>query len=200
MKGLWHMDRLQFELALQYLTHPSLVPTFHEEILETLVDHAKDDVTLPLAYYHTVQPVLSTSRALGRLFTAIARTSVTEAFYFARGQLEAAHRQMFEALISSVLHAPAGEAVAARSIELVKLPFTKDEELWFDEYLTNGEGHSLKRAKDTLLMRKVGANRFSQALALRDISTGSSSDLNWATLQNGIHEGLGRRAMMGGNE
>jgi hypothetical protein len=111
-------------MALQYLTHPSLIPTFPDDILEVLVRHAKNDLTLSLAYYHTVQPALTSTQALESLFSAIARTSVTEGFYFSRGQPEYAQRHMFEMLIALVLNNSPQTTIADRSVELVNLPLT----------------------------------------------------------------------------
>jgi len=170
MKGLWHIDRLQFEVALQYLTYPSLIPTFPDEILETLVQHAKhDDMTLPLAYYHTVQPTLTSSNATESLFTAIARASITEAFYFSRGQAENAQKHMFELLIFV------------------------EEESWFEDYLTTGDGRTLRKAKDTLLMRKIGTGRFTEAVLVEGTSSRAVGGLSWDMMQNAVQNGLGKR-------
>jgi len=138
-------------MALQYLTHPSLLPTFHEEILHTLIHYSNpDDFTLALAYYHTVQPTITNSLTLESLFAGIARTSVIEAFYFLRGQPDIARYKMFESLISIVLQTPASEKAAARGVELVNLPFNPEEEAWFEQFLTVGAGRGFRRAKDTM--------------------------------------------------
>lgn len=211
MKGLWHMDHLEFEVmsphpcetiiyllnlqtALQYLTYPSLIPTFPEEILEVLVHHAKlDDMTLPLAYYYTVQPALTSPIALENLFSAIARTSVTEAFYFSRGQADNSRRHMFQLLISAVLQDLASENVAERGVELVNLPLDREEEIWFRDYLTYGEGRNLRRASDTLMMRKIGAASFTEALSVQGISSKRIGGLSWGMMKDGIQDGLGSR-------
>ena len=41
---------------------------------------------MPLAYYHTVKPSLKTAEAVESLFSAICRTSVTEAFFTRLGE------------------------------------------------------------------------------------------------------------------
>jgi Nuclear pore complex assembly len=180
---------------LEYLTHSSLIPTFHEEVLETLVRHAKQaDMTLPLAYYHTMQPTLKSCRAVESLFLAIAQASVVEAFYFARGQADIPRRQMFETLIASVLSSPAGERTAKRATELVNLPFTQEEERWFEVYLTVGDGKGLKRANDTLMIWKIGTCRFKEALSV-SISGGKPvNTLSWEAIVSGLQEGLGSRS------
>lgn len=179
---------------MQYLTHPSLIPTFPDDILEVLVRHAKNnDLTLPLAYYHTVQPALTSTQALEGLFSAIARTSVTEAFYFCRGQQEYAQRHMFEMLISLVLNNSSKETVADRCVELVNLPFTAEEEEWFEEYLSNGEGTQIPKAADTLMIRKLGTGRFTESLAVEGMQGRRIGGLDWKILSAAVEDGLGPR-------
>lgn len=162
--------------------------------METLVNNAElDDMRLPLAYYHTVQPALVNTRALDLLFSAIARTSVTEAFFFLRGQSDPDQNRMFEALLRLVLHEPLGEKAAARGVELANLPFTKEEEKFFEHYLTNGGGSRVPRARDYVMMRRVGTGRFNEALAVDCGRSKAIGGLNWETLQEGLRDGLGPR-------
>ncbi|RDW73770.1 hypothetical protein BP5796_07212 [Coleophoma crateriformis] len=194
MKGLWHMDRFEFDVALQYLTHPSLIPTFADEILEALVRHAKHgDLRLPLAYYHTVQPALASSSAMESLFSSIARNSVTEAFYFTRSQPEYARRHMLQILIALVVNNSSQKTIASRSMELVNLPFSAEEEEWFEKYLVEGEGRLLKKGKDTLMMRKIGTGKFSEALSVEGASGRTHGGLGWHVIAGGIQDGLGPR-------
>ncbi|KAF8857095.1 hypothetical protein BDZ45DRAFT_675034 [Acephala macrosclerotiorum] len=193
MKGLWHLDRKEFELALQYLTHPSLIPTFADEILEVLVRYSSKDLSLALAYYHTVQPALTSRPAIECLFSAIGRTSVTEAFYFCRGQPEYAQRHMFEMLVALVLNNSTPDTIAARSVELVNLPFTKEEEEWFEDYLLRGDGRALKKGRDTLMMRKIGTGNFAESLSLKGTHNRSIGGLDWNMLSNAVEDGLGPR-------
>lgn len=179
---------------MQYLTHPSLRPEYQEDIFETLVRQCQnDDLTLALAYYHTVQPTIKSPRVVESLFSALARTSVVEAFYFSRVQADVTRRRMFEMLVTMAIHGPRGEKLAARGSELVNLPFTQEEESWFEQYLTQGEGSKLKGAKDTLLMRRIGTGKFTEALAL-DFGGGKmSGGLSWELMQDGLQDGLGPR-------
>ena len=178
--------------ALQYLTHPSLVPDFADEILEVLVRKNKDPA-LALAYYYTVQPTLKTAASIECLFTSIAKTSVTEAFFFARGQSTYAHRHMFELLVSNVLHNSSQVQIADRSTELVKLPLNAEEEEWFNDYLTRGDGARFKKAKDTVLMRKIGTGKF-VGLDMKGIQGKNIGGLDWNVLIAGIENGMGPRA------
>jgi hypothetical protein len=150
-------------------------------------------MSLPLAFYHTVQPTLKSRQAVESLFSAIAQTSVVEAFYFARGQADIPRRQMFEALISSVLSSPACDITANRAAELVSLPFTQEEEDWFEGYLTTGDGKGLKRANDTLMMWKISSGRFKDALSGSITGGNVTHNLSWETIMSGLHEGLGPR-------
>lgn len=180
-------------IALQYLTHPSLIPTFSDEILEVLVRHAKQDLTLALAYYHTVQPTLSNRIAIECLFSAMARTSVTEAFYFCRGQPEYTQRHMFQMLIAAVLNNSSPETIADRCVELVNLPFSMEEEGWFEDYLLRGDGRALKKGKDTLMMRKIGTGSFTESLSLKGIHNRPIAGLDWGSLSGAVEDGLGPR-------
>ncbi|KAH8661468.1 nuclear pore complex assembly-domain-containing protein [Tricladium varicosporioides] len=196
MKGLWHLDRQEFLDAVQYLTNPTLIPTFPDEILEILVRHAspQNDLTLPLSYYHTVLPSLSTQSSVEHLHSALCRTSVTEAFYFSRSQPEPTRLHMFEMLISLVLHNSPVDTIADRSVELVNLPFTEEEERWFEEYLLNGEGRGLKKARDTVMIRRIGTGRFEESLALRKgVSGRAVNGLDWSSLVGAVQDGLGPR-------
>ncbi|TVY75870.1 Protein ELYS [Lachnellula suecica] len=193
MKGIWHLDRREFQVALQYLTHPSLIPTFPDEILELLVRKANGDFSLALAYYHTVQPALTQSSAIQCLFRAIAASSVTEAFYFSRGQPEHTKRHLFEFLISLVINNSPKTTIADRSVELVNLPLTQEEEAWFQEYLLHGDGRGLSKSKDTLMMRKIGTGKFTESLSVK-VGNRTVGGLDWRSLSEAIKDGLGPRS------
>jgi hypothetical protein len=123
-----------------------------------LVRHAKDnDYSLPLAYYHTTQPVFKSSEALDLLFGALVRTSITESLFFSRKYPESTRRLLFEKLVSSVLEEQG--LGGARSKELVGLPLDGLEETWFQEYLTNGAGGRLKLAASTVETRQIMTGR-----------------------------------------
>ena len=190
MKGLWLLDSAQFDLALEYLTHPSLVPDFADDIIVALVRHsARDgaDYTLPLAYYHTVQPILRTSLAQELLFDALAASSVPEALAFARTQPEFVHQQLFRRLTLSALDPKRvggdEEEVARRAFELASLPVEADEERWLVETLNGPDAKRLRGAKDTLLMRRIARGE-----------VGSVSEKgNWAVVLEGFNTGSGGR-------
>ncbi|KAJ9158029.1 Protein ELYS [Coniochaeta hoffmannii] len=156
MHGLWHMDRNEFKFALEYLAHPSLPSEFPDEIVTILVRHAKDnDYSLPLAYYHTTQPVFKTSEALDLLFGALVSTSITEALFFSRKCPEHTRRLLFEKLVSTTLVQQEQSLGGVKTKELVGLPLDSFEEAWFQEYLTSGEGSKLKLAASTIETRQI---------------------------------------------
>ncbi len=171
MSGLWHMDRLHFGVALEYLAHPSLLPEFADNIVTVLVRYASGggDYSLALAYVAAVRPVLKTPEAVELLFEAMARTDVSEAFYYTRTQPDPVRQQLFERLILCALKPSAPSAsssasatattttssAASRATELVSLPFDADEEAWLRAFLTAGEGRKLKGSKDTMIVKKI---------------------------------------------
>lgn len=132
--------------------------------MSALVSQGHDN--LALSYYYTVQPILSTSSALELLFDAMVRTDVSEALLFSRTQPDYTREILFHRLIAVVLGENHGESNDGAS-ELAFLPFEADEEAWFEEYLTNGDGKGLKKAKDTLLVRKIAGDRFGEISHMR---------------------------------
>ena len=150
-------------------------------------------MSLALAYYHTVQPTLTSPTALESLFTAIGKTSTTEAFYFSRTLPEHSQRHMFEKLITLVLNNSPKDTIADRSVELVNLPMTQEEEAWFNEYLLHGEGRSIRKAKDTVMMRRIGTGKFTESLSLDGMNARPIAGLDWATLTGAVEDGLGPR-------
>ncbi|KAL1836922.1 hypothetical protein VTJ49DRAFT_4499 [Mycothermus thermophilus] len=182
MRGLWHMDRREFQLALEHLAHPSLPAEFADDVLAVLVRHASNnnnndtttnpnstsdqqqhqqkDYTLALAYYHTIRPVLRSPETLTLLFTALARTSVPEALRFIRTfSPEHARRALFERLISVAIEDEDPRAVESRARsrgkQLSSLPLTPDEDRWLAEYVSVGEGRKSQRARTLVQIRRL---------------------------------------------
>ncbi|MCJ1376050.1 hypothetical protein MMC20_007288 [Loxospora ochrophaea] len=188
--GIWYLDKLKLEKALEFLTDPSLTPTFPSEILYTLCRHAPpENPTLALTYYHTVSPPLTTTKVLDAFFAVYCRGSITEAFFFSRSQGEHIHRHLFEKLVSFV-HAEAGGTIrATRGVELIGLPFNEEEETWFEEYLVEGKGRSLYGAKDSVMMRKILTGRAREAVEFgKDLSGKVIDGVNWTSLMDGLQQ------------
>jgi hypothetical protein len=175
-----------YQKALEYVAHPSLIPDFADDIITALVRHAPDgDYSLALSYFNTVQPVLKTSHALELLFDAMARTNVTESLYYSRTHPENIRQLLFQLLISNVLDAPGSDEKSSRALELVGLPFDNLEEVWFEEFLTQGNGRNLKKSKDTLVMRKLVTGHYSDATRVKGLGG------HWGTVLENVKSGMG---------
>lgn len=162
--------------------------------MEVLIRQAKDeDFSMALAYYHTALPNITSLPAIDNLFLAIAKTSVVEAFYFSRAQTEYVHRHLLEALVASVLQASKGESKATKGAALVNLPFTDEEERWFEVFLLEGSGKDLSAARDTVMMRRIATGRFTEVLHSGRTSKKTGDGLSWNAMQDGIQHGLGSR-------
>ncbi|CAK7269623.1 hypothetical protein SEPCBS57363_003695 [Sporothrix epigloea] len=197
MSGLWHMDRLQFAVAIEYLAHPSLLPEFADNIIIALVRHAEHgDYSLALAYYAAVQPVLKTPEAIELLFEALSRTDVSEAFYYTRTRGGSARQQLFENLVASVIKEPSsgngvnsasggGMDISDRAAELIALPLDAQEEMWLRTFLMSGDGRKLKRAKDTIIMRKIVSGDVDLAEGTKSLSG------PWGVVLQGLRRSAG---------
>lgn len=250
MTGLWHLDRQQFDVtspsqslfprpllayttptkqdALEYLTHPSLIPEFADDVIAVLIRHRRAD--LALAYHATVQPVLKSPRSLELLFDAMASSgsgaSVSMAFFWARAHAPDAagpgtptRQVLLQRLVATVLGKPSGAAAAGgadvqqgqqqqgqhqgeerarAAAELVGLPFDADEERWFEDYLLRGEGRRLRRAKETVLLRRVVTLRYDGGQAAVDAAMAAGDKdakgnaARWGALAEGFRSaGMG---------
>ncbi|MCJ1416908.1 hypothetical protein MMC32_003247 [Xylographa parallela] len=189
--GIWYLDRLKLERALDYLTSPSLIPTFPDEILYTLCRHSpQNDSSLPLSYYYSVSPPLASTKVLLAFFERSCKASLTEAFYFSRRRGPLQHHQLFEQLITFVHANSAGSVRASRALELIHLPLDEEEEQWFEEFLNEGKGTTLYGAKDTLMMRKIAKGQVREAVDLGSKLSGRKIDgLNWDALREGLRKG-----------
>jgi hypothetical protein len=106
------------------------------------------------------------------------QTNVTEALLYSRTYPEHTRELLFRQLIAETLGNKSGQAD-----ELAFLPFDSTEEAWFDEYLSTGDGRNLKKAKDTLLVRKIASDRFEEIRSQRTSS-------QWGPVLEGIKSGI----------
>ncbi|ETN45331.1 uncharacterized protein HMPREF1541_09162 [Cyphellophora europaea CBS 101466] len=156
--GLWELDHCQFPRALDCLTDPTLIPpTFPDDVLMVLLRHPKATPSQAMAYYVTVQPPLQDETVLIAYFDLLVRTSVSEAYDFARQSSQ--HKRLFESLVTSIHEAEPGDARAAGAVQLIGMPFTEDEERWFEECLLQGSASKCNGAKDSILMRRLATGR-----------------------------------------
>ena len=174
--------------ALDYLADPTLIPTFPDEILHTLCQHTTgDDFTLPLAYFHTVAPCITSSKVFEEFFLTMCQSSVTEAFYFSRGLGNSRHHNLFEKLLKFVLANSTGAIRATRSVELMNLPLDEEEDGWLEEYLKEGNGRTLFGANDTLGMRAFVTGKSNAIMGHGRKMSGREIDgINWATLMDSV--------------
>ncbi|KAG5811069.1 hypothetical protein H9Q71_005114 [Fusarium xylarioides] len=187
MKGLWYLDRQEYSRALEYISHPSLIPDFADNIMTVLVKSAQDDdYSIALSYFYTVQPKLKTSAALELLFGAMAKTNISEALFYSRTRTSHTRELLFRQLIASVLDSPHDE-LSERASQLTFLPFDKSEEAWFEDYLLHGNGKTHKKAKDTLVMRKIACDQFSDVTKIRHGG-------QWSGILEGIKGGINGHA------
>jgi hypothetical protein len=172
------------ETAVDYLSQPSLGPDFSDDIITALVRHAPEgDYSLPIAYFTSVRPVIKTSAALELLFDAMTRTNVTEALLYSRTFPDNARELLFSRMISTVLQADKREDPANQASEVAFLPLDATEDRWLEEYLTTGEGRTLKKAKDMLLVRRIACDKFDELGRYK-------ASGQWAAVLEGIKSGI----------
>ncbi|CAI7614119.1 unnamed protein product [Penicillium bialowiezense] len=189
IEGLWHMDRLDFRRAVEFLAEPSLIPTFPDEILYalTLTQLPKHDNSLAIAYYLTAAPPLASSKVRAAFFEALARSNITEAFYFTRKYDEGHRQAFFEQLVEFVHKTVPGQTRSRRAMELVGLPLDDDEEQWFEDVLLQGNASTLPGAKDTVMMRRLATGRLEGNTPELESLGGKKIDgLNWDDLRSSI--------------
>jgi protein ELYS len=166
------------------------MPTFPDDILYVLATFPKQDDSLAIAYYITVSPPLTSPKVLQAYFAAVCRTGITEAFYFTRKQDRRLHRDLLEQLIVFVHSTKPGETRAKRAMDIINLPFSDEEEEWFEEYLLHGKAKHLQGAKDTVMMRRVAAGKLENLSSDLEALGGKRLDgLNWDDLKKNLRPG-----------
>ena len=72
---------------------------------------------------------------------------------------------------------------------MISLPFTRDEEAWFCELLTEGAGGSLSGGADTLIMREIVVQQKFRRSRIEDIESRRKIDgVDWTTLSDGMRQ------------
>ncbi|KAH1639568.1 hypothetical protein KXX39_003733 [Aspergillus fumigatus] len=186
IEGLWNLDRLELRRAIEYLTEPSIIPTFPDEILYvlTLSQLPKHDDNLAMAYYLTVTPPLASEKVQKAFFEILCRSSITEAFYFTRKRDESLRRAYLEQLIEFVLKTSPGQMRSQRAMELISLPLDNTEEEWFEEALLRGCAKTLHGAKDTAMMRRFATGKLDALSPELESLGGKKIDgLDWDALR-----------------
>lgn len=172
--------------AVEYLTEPSIIPTFPDEILYvlTLPRLPKHDDSLVMAYYLTVSPPLASEKVQRAFFKTLCRSSITEAFYFTRKNDDTLRRSYLTQLIEFVHTTDAGQLRSSRALELIGLPFDDQEEEWFEDALLHGSAKGLHGSKDTVMMRRLASGKLSGlAQELESLGGEKIDGLNWDVLR-----------------
>lgn len=211
IEGIWELDHLQFNNAVGHLTHPSIIPTFPDEILLTLLNRRHHKLSgmnetdiLPLAYYNCVKPPLATDAVRQPFIRYLAARNVTEAYSWIRARPEHEHKELLEALIEQTLDSQtwAGGDIKEtehlypkeeKAVELVGLPLSEQEDEWLERFLTEGKGRTLKGAEDTVLMRRIATGRLQSFASAKIMSGKAHAGMDWMRLQSGVRKGLGPR-------
>jgi len=206
IEGIWELDHLAWETAVENLTYPGLIPTFPDEILMALLgrgekmgvggaEGGKD--ALPAAYFECVRPPLGSDAVRDKFARYMAQRNVTETYYWIRTRPDPEHYGLLEILFEQTLaQAPAPTAAVypreVRAEELVGLPFTEEEEDWMEEFLTVGKGRTLRGAEDTVQLRRLAGGRFAD-FAKEGVKGKKVDGVNWETLRDGVRRGVGGR-------
>ncbi|EXJ94809.1 hypothetical protein A1O1_03207 [Capronia coronata CBS 617.96] len=157
--GLWELDHAQFSRALEFLTDPSLTPTFSDEILLALLRHPKCDSSLATAYYVAASPPLQNQETREAYFQLLLANNLVEAYYFSQKQDDLRHKSLFEQLIVSVHREKEGDDRAEHAALLVGLPLTTEEEIWFEHCLLQGAAAKYPGAKDSVMARRIATGK-----------------------------------------
>ena len=210
IEGLWALDRREFATAVGNLTHPSIIPTFPDEIMFTLlkgrehlnkvnVQKGEQDEVLPLAYFNCVRPPLEDQKVRNEFAKYLSRRNVTETYYWIHTRPEYEQKPLFEILIEQTLEKSVldqGEEVYTRedkAMELVSLPFSEDEEEFVEKYLTEGKGRGFRNAEDTVMIRRIAMGKLTKVADDQGIRGSKVDGVNWDSLKNGVKRGLGPR-------
>jgi hypothetical protein len=207
VEGLWFLDNLKYEEAVNSLTHPSIIPTFPDEIMLVLLHHAastpdpnspQQDI-LPLAYYNCANPPLAGSEVKTEFVKYMADRNVTETLHWIRSRPEYDRKQLLEVLVEETLDrrgfTPDNKFYTRedKAMEFVSLPLTDDEEKTVELFLTEGKGRTLRGAWDTVEMRRIATGRLGEAANDTSAKGKKHDQLDWEVLRNGIKSGLGPR-------
>lgn len=205
IEGIWELDHLQFETAVGNLTHPSIIPTFPDEILLALLNRYSNNRLgtdiLPLAYYNCAKPPLTSEAVKIQFVKYMTARNVTEAYYWIRARPEFEHKPLLEALVEQTLDSQNWNSYGGedayppeeKTMDLVNLPFDEEEEQWLEKFLTEGKGRTLHGAGDTVSMRRIATGNL-HGFAVEKVKQGRKHDgVNWEVLKDGVKRGLGPR-------
>ncbi|CBX98024.1 hypothetical protein LEMA_P094330.1 [Plenodomus lingam JN3] len=212
IEGLWALDRMDFAIAVGHLTHPSIIPTFPDDIMHTLlkgrdrlnsvgVQKRKEDEVLPLAYYNCVKPPLDDEKVRVDFAKYLAGRNVTETYWWIHTRPEYEHKALLEILVEQTLEKGAwssspvddGYSRSDKAVELVSLPLSDGEDEFIEKFLTEGKGRTFRGAEDTVMMRRIATGRLTQAVGENGLRGIRKDGVNWEILRDSMKNGLGPR-------
>lgn len=186
MSGLWELDHLHFQPALEHLTNPLVDSEFVDDVFDVLTTHPKSDKAWALAYYQSKSPSLQNENLLEAYYNLLLDSNIAEAFDFCRAR-SAQRRILFEALIRASLTESDGEVRRSRLNMLMSLPLTSDEDRWLEDYLLTGEGSKLSNARDVLMMRGVAQGPYPSDIEELVHYHGSTIEgVTWDEIRSGL--------------
>lgn len=205
IEGLWALDHLQCETAVGHLTHPSIIPTFPDEIMMVLLHYVRSHgqsptaTILPLAYYNCANPPLVGQDVKNEFVRYMADRNVTETFYWIRARPEHEQKPLLQVFVEEILDQNGWDREdeqykrQEKALELVSLPLTEEEEIWIETFLTEGKGRNYRNALDTVQMRRIASGRLKEAANEATAKGRKHDQVNWEILRDGIKRGLGDR-------
>ncbi|KAL5120329.1 hypothetical protein ACEQ8H_001619 [Pleosporales sp. CAS-2024a] len=212
IEGLWALDHLEFRTAVEHLTHPSIIPTFPDEIMLTLlkgrerneavgVSREPGDDVLPLAYYNCVKPPLEDPRVRNEFAKYLSARNVTETYYWIRDRPDYEHQPLLEILMEQTLDRSEWSEMSEdkpytrqeKAMEFVSLPFSTDEEDFIEKFLTEGKGRTYQGAQDTVLMRRIATGKLVEVANDKNTRGRRLEGVNWEQLKDSVRQGLGPR-------
>lgn len=113
-----------------------------------------------------------------------------------RRQAPHLRQELLGTLVDVTLSAAPGDSRARKGLELVDLPFDEEEEAWFEEYLTKGQGRLINGGGDALLTRWMARGNWNDVLEKSktvDASWEKKEGVNWENLVEGVSRGVGDR-------
>ncbi|KAF2846016.1 hypothetical protein T440DRAFT_511168 [Plenodomus tracheiphilus IPT5] len=212
IEGLWALDRMDFAIAVGHLTHPSIIPTFPDEIMHTLlrgrdrlnsigIKKNEGDESLPLAYYNCVKPPLDDDKVRVEFAKYMSGRNVTETYWWIHTRPEHEHQALLEILVEQTLEKDAwsrnpedgGYTRSNKAVELVSLPFSDEEDEYMERFLTEGKGRTYQGAHDTVLMRRIATGRLTQMVDENGTRGRRIDGVQWEILRDSVKRGLGPR-------
>jgi Nuclear pore complex assembly len=183
ISGLHDLDQGHAKQALEPLTDPSLTPTFSDQILYTLLQNSKVDISLVMGYYITVSPPLDDQKTLRAYFSFLCDTNLVHAYHFCQTRAGSERESLFEQLVLAAL-SPKDDQHVLRAEALISLPFTEMEMHWFEDFLLHGKGSSLHGAKDSVVMRRIATGRdFADLPTLQRYWGQKINGVNWGDVR-----------------